>query len=311
MQESVQSEQHDSASKEPSHAGTVICRFGRNLVIEDNKQQLIHCSFRQNLGHIACGDRVIYQQTSEQEGVVSAVMDRQTLLTRATFGGEEKPLAANITQMVIVLAPQPEPSEYLVDQYLIAARRVGVPAVITINKADLLDEAETEALQKRFAHYELIDCPLIFISAHQQQGLKPLTDLLQHQVSILVGQSGVGKSSLTNALIPDLDLQTQKLSDKRQVGQHTTSASTLYDLPTGGRLIDSPGVRSFRPGKIDLQTLENGFADLAEFLGHCRFRDCSHTTEPDCALLKACESGAIHPKRLENFLHMKKELEST
>lgn len=278
-------------------------------MIEDSDGHFIHCNFRQNLGQLACGDHVVFESDNHQEAVVTALIDRQSVLMRAVFGGEEKPLAANISQMIIVVAPFPEPSEYLIDQYLIAAQRVGVPAMITINKSDLLDDDQKAALAKRLAHYEQIGYPMIFISANQQQGLKPLTDRLIDQISILVGQSGVGKSSLTNALIPDLDLQTQKLSAKRQLGQHTTSASTLYDLPTGGRLIDSPGVRSFRPGKIDLPTLENGFVELSEFLGHCRFRDCSHVNEPGCALIAAKEAGKINSQRLENFLHMKNDLQ--
>jgi ribosome biogenesis GTPase len=239
---------------------------------------------------------------------VTALLERDSVLQRATFSGEEKPLAANITQMVIVLAPQPEPSEYLVDQYLVAAEKIGLDVIITINKSDLLTAEQKQQLHQRFAGYEAIGYQLVFISSRLEQGLTPLTDLLKQQTSILVGQSGVGKSSLTNALIPDLDLQTRKLSDRKQSGQHTTSASTLYHLPAGGNLIDSPGVRSFRLGQVDIATLENGFRDLRAYFGHCRFSNCSHTSEPGCALLEAIEQGRINPQRLENFLHLKKEL---
>ncbi len=236
------------------------------------------------------------------------LQERKSVLERATFSGEEKPLAANITQMVIVLAPEPEPSEYLVDQYLIAAEKTGVKVIITINKSDLLDDRQHQSLQQRFQHYEDIGYRLIFISSKMQDGLKPLTDALDNETSILVGQSGVGKSSLTNSLIPDLELQTKKLSEKKQSGQHTTSASTLYELPSGGRLIDSPGVRSFRLGEIDKTTLENGFREFAPFLGYCKFSNCSHTNEPGCAMLEAVADKKIHPQRLQNFLHMLEKL---
>lgn len=276
--------------------------------MQDEQGEVYHCLFRQNLGDIACGDQVAWertgQQASDREGVVTALLERHSVLSRSNFAGDEKPLAANITQLVITLAPRPEPSEYLIDQYLIAAVRSEIDALILVNKADLLSADQREALQQRLACYAKIGYPLVYASAKMTHGLDELNDHLAGQTSILVGQSGVGKSSLTNALIPDLELQTQQLSDKRDVGQHTTSASTLYFLANGGRLIDSPGVRSFRLGQIDRQTLEAGFVEFAPYLGHCRFSNCSHTSEPGCALIKACEDGELAKSRLDNFCHM-------
>jgi ribosome biogenesis GTPase len=273
-------------------------------VVQDQQQNLFHCLSRQNIGDVACGDEVVWEQTGDGEGVVTALLPRKTLLSRPTFSSEDKPLAANISQLVIVIAPEPEPSEYLIDQYLVAATRIGVKAIIALNKADLLDDSQWQAMQQRLNHYRDIGYDFIRISARQADGLKPLLDKLAGETSILVGQSGVGKSSLTNALIPDLDLQTNRLSQRSGLGQHTTSASTLYHLPQGGRLIDSPGVRSFRLGDIDREELENGFVEFHDYLGHCRFSNCSHSNEPGCALIAAVEAGKIHPQRLENFRHM-------
>lgn len=291
--------------------GLVIARHGQNLVIEDDDQQAFHCLFRQNIGHVVCGDKVVWEKTGDNQGVVTALQERKTVLSRSTFSGEDKPLAANITQLVIVIAPEPEPSEYLIDQYLVAAKRIGVPVTIAFNKSDLLDETELKTQQQRFQHYVDIGYEIVFISARRQNGLKPLSDRLEKQTSILLGQSGVGKSSLTNTLIPDLELQTQQLSASSGLGQHTTSASTYYHLPNDGGLIDSPGVRSFRLGSIDRQQLENGFVEFHEYLGHCRFSDCSHSNEPGCALIEARDSGAIYPQRLENFLHMAAQIKKT
>lgn len=292
--------------------GIVVSRYGRNLSVQDENKTIYHCLFRQNLGGICCGDRVVWEKTSDDpnvyEGVVTAMLERTSVLTRSTFSEEEKALAANISQIIIVLAPQPEPSEYLLDQYLVAAERIGVSIMIAVNKADLLDNQQKQLLEQRLAQYRYIGYELIFISSHQVEGLKPLQQKLAKQTSILVGQSGVGKSSLINALIPDLGLQTQQLSEKSQQGQHTTSASTLYQLDNDGYLIDSPGVRSFRLGKIDKATLENGFIEFKPYLGHCRFSNCSHINEPGCALIDACEQGNISRIRLDNFRHMASQL---
>ncbi|MGD2119117.1 MAG: small ribosomal subunit biogenesis GTPase RsgA [Chromatiales bacterium] len=294
----------DARQESQPLSGTVIARHGQNLVVQDQQQNLFHCLSRQNIGDVACGDEVVWEQTGDGEGVVTALLPRKTLLSRPTFSSEDKPLAANISQLVIVIAPEPEPSEYLIDQYLVAATRIGVKAIIALNKADLLDDSQWQAMQQRLNHYRDIGYDFIRISARQADGLKPLLDKLAGETSILVGQSGVGKSSLTNALIPDLDLQTNRLSQRSGLGQHTTSASTLYHLPQGGRLIDSPGVRSFRLGDIDREELENGFVEFHDYLGHCRFSNCSHSNEPGCALIAAVEAGKIHPQRLENFRHM-------
>lgn len=271
-----------------------------------------HCQTRQNIGQPACGDKVVWHTTNEDpdaaEGVITALMPRDTVLTRTTFSGEDKPLAANITQLIIVVAPRPEPSTYLIDQYLIAAERIGTRAIIAINKADLLSQDEKWKIMEQFSYYPELGYELIFVSAHQIEGLIPLQHKLQGHTSILVGQSGVGKSSLTNALIPELQLETRQLSEKKQLGQHTTSASTLYALGEDAWLIDSPGVRSFRLGSIDLQTLENGFVEIRALLGDCRFSNCRHETEPGCALQAAVEQGKINPQRLENFKHMAAKL---
>jgi ribosome biogenesis GTPase len=293
----------------------VISRYGSEFSVLDTDSGLrsvYHCLTRQNIGHVTCGDKVVWEKTSSEpdvyEGVVTALLDRQTVLTRSTFSETDKPLAANISQLIIVLAPQPEPSEYLVDQYLVAAERIGVRAIIAVNKSDLLDDEQKSALLSRFQHYEKIGYPVVFVSTQTDRGLQPLLASLAGETSILVGQSGVGKSSLTNTLLPELNLETQQLSEKKQLGQHTTSASTLYFLDNNARLIDSPGVRSFRPGTIDKSMLENGYREFRPFLGHCKFSNCSHSNEPGCALIEACENGDIAQIRLDNFRHMASKL---
>lgn len=290
-------------------SGRVIVRHGQNVIIRDENNQQIHAMFRQNLGDVVCGDNVVWQSTADNEGVVVAVLDRDSSLSRPDYSGREKPLAANITRLIVVLAPEPEPTGYLLDQYLIAAELIGVEAVICLNKADLMTPEQQQAFHQQFSHYEKIGYPIIQISAKQHDGLEPLFEKLKDNTSILVGQSGVGKSSLINALIPQEHVEEGKLSEATGLGKHTTSAATLYRLNYGGEIIDSPGVRSFRLGKIDRRQLETGFHEFTDYLGQCRFHNCQHNAEPGCAIRAAVEAGTIHPDRLTNFLHMAQQLE--
>lgn len=288
--------------------GRVITRHGQNLLIKSEQGEFVHCLFRQNLGEVVCGDKVVWQPTHNQEGVVTALLPRSTVLSRPDYSGREKPLAANITQLVVVLAPEPKPTGYLTDQYLIAAELMGIKALITLNKADLLDDTQWQQFHAQFSHYEQIGYPIIHVSAKREHGLDPLRQRLDHETSILVGQSGVGKSSLINALIPEQDVEVGALSEASGLGKHTTSATTLHFLQSGGELIDSPGVRSFRLGDLTQEQLEQGFREFAPYLGHCQFSNCAHQGEPGCALVEAVEKGEIDAARLENFLHMAEKL---
>ncbi len=291
--------------------GMIVVRHGANLAVEDSGGKVHHCLTRRNIGHPVCGDRVVWQATGKDQGVVTAVMERRTVLSRPDYSGRDKPLAANLTHLVVLVAPRPEPSEYLVDQYLAAAELMGVEAMIACNKVDLLDARGLAGLRARFARYELIGYPVVWISLHDRQDHSALTRRLHGQTSILVGQSGVGKSSLVKALLPDREIQIGRLSKATGRGRHTTSATTCYRLRDGGYLIDSPGVRSFRLASMGLADLERGFRELTPYLGKCRFGDCRHDREPGCALRQAVAANVIHPERLANFLHLAGKLDGT
>jgi ribosome biogenesis GTPase len=242
--------------------------------------------------------------------VVSALLPRSSILSRPDYSGREKPLAANLTQLVIVLAPRPAPSGYLLDQYLVTAELIRVKPLIAINKIDLLEGDGLESFLGDFAHYAAIGYLLVGVSAKREHGLDQLIERLKHETSILVGQSGVGKSSLINALLPDLEVETGRLSKATGLGRHTTSTATLYKLPQGGELIDSPGVRSFRLTELTREELELGFPEFQPYLGRCRFHNCSHDHEPDCAIRTAVAAGEIAPQRLANFLRLSQTLRS-
>ncbi|MGD2081782.1 MAG: small ribosomal subunit biogenesis GTPase RsgA [Chromatiales bacterium] len=293
-----------TATADEPRRGRVVTRHGAHLVVADDAGALVHCLFRQNLGQVVCGDEVVWQSTGASGGVVTALLERGAVLSRPDYSGREKPLAANVTQLVVVIAPTPAPTEYLIDQYLVAAESLGVKALIAVNKLDALERDQRAGLLERFALYERMGYPVVGLSARRRQGLGPLLEHLQEETSILVGQSGVGKSSLVNALLPDLDVQVGRLSGATGLGRHTTSAATLYSLPSGGRLIDSPGVRSFRLPDLDAERIEQGFRELRPYLGRCRFKNCAHDKEPECALKDALARGQIDPRRMESFLHM-------
>ncbi|MCM8856260.1 MAG: small ribosomal subunit biogenesis GTPase RsgA [Candidatus Thiodiazotropha sp.] len=292
------------AADNPSQEGRVIIRHGATLGIMDKEGRLFRCQTRQNIGHPVCGDKVIWQPVDDKTGVVTALMSRKSVLSRPDYSGRHKPLAANISQLVIVLAPKPEPSGYLLDQYLITAETIHIPPLIAINKIDLLHGQEERHFLQRLEPYKAIGYPVIGVSAKSEHGLDSLIERLKGETSILVGQSGVGKSSLINALLPDHEVDTGNLSETTGLGRHTTSAATCYALPQGGELIDSPGVRSFRLTDLSRQELEQGFAEFRPFLGHCRFHNCTHAHEPDCAIRAAMTKGDITSLRLDNFLKL-------
>ena len=300
----------DGAGDQPTREGRVIIRHGATLGIVDGNGKIYRCQTRQNIGHPVCGDRVIWQQVDDQTGVVTALLPRKSVLSRPDYSGRHKPLAANITQLVIVLAPKPEPSGYLLDQYLVTAETIRIPPLIAINKIDLLPGEEETHFIEQFDSYRRVGYPLIGVSAKREHGLDELIDRLKGETSILVGQSGVGKSSLINALLPQHEVETGRLSDATGLGRHTTSAATCYTLPQGGELIDSPGVRSFRLTDLTRQELEQGFPEFRPFIGHCRFHNCTHGHEPDCAIQTAMNQGRIAPLRLDNFLRLSQTLSS-
>lgn len=285
--------------------GRVVVRHGASLAVEDAHGHLIHCLARRNIGHVVCGDRVVWQRLPDGQGVVTAILPRTSALSRPDYSGRDKPLAANLTRLAILIAPEPEPSGYLIDQYLVAAELIGVEAILVGNKMDLLaGPAERAAFQARFAHYGAIGYRTFWISLLEPESIGGLVAELAGQTSVLVGQSGVGKSSLVKLLLPDQEIQIGRLSQATGLGRHTTSAATCYRLSGDGFLIDSPGVRSFRLGAIDRDGLQQGFREFQPYLGRCRFGNCRHDHEPDCAIRQAVADGQIAPERLANFHHL-------
>ncbi len=294
-------------------AGLITAHYGSKVEVEsllDGSRQ--RCHFRANLAQLVVGDRVLWQPAqSSGDGVVVATDERTSVLCRPDNYGKLKPVAANVDRMLIVFAPAPVPSSQLLDRYLVAAELSGITPVLVLNKADLIDEVLRPHFDELSAIYHDLGYPLLEASAADAHGLSALRDALVGHTCVFVGQSGVGKSSLVNVLLPDAELATNVLSDVSGLGQHTTTTARLFHLPDGGNLIDSPGIREFGLWHIDEDELLRGYRELAPLAGHCRFRNCSHLHEPGCALTGAVEAGDISAERLENYYRIRETLDET
>ena len=294
--------QHKSKSATSTrHTGTVIVNYGKNLLVEDEQRQLFRCVARRSLGLLVCGDRVEWARTGDTEGVIESCNPRDTVLHRADSNNRLRPLAANIDRVVIEAATEPALDTFLIDKYLVAAELAGLRPLLVINKADLLSEEQRHAIDQMLQIYREAGYTCLFTSALENTGIDQFREQLSNSTSILVGQSGVGKSSLIKRLLPDQEIAIGKLSEASGLGKHTTTATTLYHLPDGGKLIDSPGVRDFHLGGVNPEQLGSGFREFHPFLGQCRFNDCLHLSEPDCAISDALESGRISQQRMASY----------
>jgi len=281
--------------------GRVIAGFGVRYLIEDENQQRVQCIARQNLGSIVVGDNIIWQSVDEHDGVISAVLPRKSLLERPNFHGNTKPVAANIDQILIVNSPIPALQTALIDRYLVAVEMTGIKPVIVINKIDLLSADQLQTMQSELQHYSEIGYELLFVTTKTRKGLHLLESVLSDKVSVLVGQSGVGKSSTIKALLPDIEIQIGEISASSQLGKHTTSAAHWYHLPYQGAIIDSPGVRDFGLWHIPKEKIDWGFVEFRPYLGRCKFSNCTHLNEPGCAIMDAKSNNKIPEQRWNNY----------
>ncbi|PWG64269.1 ribosome small subunit-dependent GTPase A [Sediminicurvatus halobius] len=284
-------------------AGLVVASFGSDCIVEAADGRLLRCHLRRRGGRSArpvCGDRVVWRE-SGGEGVVERIEPRVSVIERGDFRGRPRPLAANVTRLVVVLADPPGLDTRLLDRYLVLTHSLSLAALIFLNKADQLDTAGRARVTAALAPYEALGERILTGSAATGAGLAELRQALAEETVILVGQSGVGKSSLARALVPDLDVRTGTLSETSGQGRHTTSTTTLHPLPGGGCLIDSPGVRTLRLEHFPPEAITRGFPEITERAGQCRFRDCRHDREPGCAVRAALARGEIHPERLASW----------
>jgi ribosome biogenesis GTPase len=282
--------------------GTIIAAYGRHYLVELADGTQLECVPRGKKSEAACGDRVAVQPTADPgsaaigQGVIEDILPRTSLLHRSV-AHREKLIAANVTQLVVVVAAEPSFSDELLARCLVAAHDQRLRALIVLNKCDLADAAAHA--RARLAPYRTIGYQVLELSAKNDAA--PLRPLLLGQVSVLAGQSGMGKSTLINALLPEAQAATREISSVLDSGKHTTTHARLYHLDATSDLIDCPGVQAFGLHHLTLGEIEAGFVEFAPYLGKCRFHNCRHATEPGCAIREAAASGAIDARRLELF----------
>ncbi|HIE6129542.1 TPA: small ribosomal subunit biogenesis GTPase RsgA [Proteus mirabilis] len=299
----------DDAQLGEATEGLVISRFGQHADIEAADGSITRCNIRRTISSLVTGDKVVWRpalQTQENvrvNGIVEAVHERTSVLTRPDYYDGIKPIAANIDQIIIVSAILPELSLNIIDRYLVACETLNIEPLIVLNKVDMLD-AESRAMVSEWMQiYKDIGYRVLEVSSYTKEGLEALTQALIGHISIFAGQSGVGKSSLLNTLLPTMEesILVNQVSDNSGLGQHTTTASRLYHFPLGGDVIDSPGVREFGLWHLTPEQVTKGFIEFRPFLGGCKFRDCKHNDDPGCLITEAVDKGEIAPTRFENY----------
>ena len=286
----------------------VLVSYGSHGVVLLPDGERKRCKFRRKVGRPFCGDRVLVARADDASLVVESILPRRNYFVRADERQRQHVIAANLDQVLIVVAARPLPSRDLMERYLVAVHSLGIEPVIVLNKTDLeVPQDESAAGATVLSHmpeYEALGYPVIRTSCKTEPGISGLKSVLKDRTSILVGQSGVGKSSLINQLLPDLDIQTGALSTSTGKGTHTTTSTILYQFTDGGYLIDSPGVWEYGIWTLENHELVAGFIEFEPWLGKCRFNNCVHATEPDCAIKQAVADGHIRDWRYQSYLRL-------
>lgn len=286
-----------------SETGRIVAAHGRQYLVEGGEGCLLPCFPRGKKSELACGDEVDFQRTSVDQGVIEAIRPRRNLLYRSNEF-RQKLIAANVDQIVLVVATEPAFSDELITRAIVAAETQDIAILLVLNKCDLGDRLP--AARQRLALFASLGYQLLEISARDHAEM--LRPSLDGRTSVLVGQSGMGKSTLVNALLPEAGAATREISAALDSGKHTTTHARLYHLDCRSHLIDSPGLQEFGLAHLDLSSLEGAFREFRPLLGRCRFRDCRHDREPDCALREALAAGRMDERRFAAYHRIAQEI---
>ncbi len=284
--------------------GLVVMNSGRRAWVDIGESEPICCQQRANLDVVVAGDRVTIARDAQGNGVIEQCDERKSQLARPGFRGVIKPICANIDQVLLVIAPTPHLDLSLLDRSLCYCEWQGLNATIVLNKIELLSTEDHAALHDLASIYQRMGYDWLMTSTYTGEGMVALQEQCQNHTSVLIGNSGVGKSSLTQALLPDLAIRVQALSQATGLGQHTTSNATLYPLPQGGSLIDAAGIRNLDLSAFVIEQPDRYWRDFRPFLGQCHFHNCTHTHEPECAIIEAVENGDIAQHRYHHYLQV-------
>lgn len=305
-EKSVQA-QAEAGELGPEQEGLIIAHYGQQLDVQalegEKSGDVVRCFVRANIDSLVTGDKVIWRPGKSETGVIVARCERGNLLQRPDNFGAVKPVAANIDHIILVIAPEPEPHDNLIDRYLVASETSDIPAVLLLNKTDLITDNNREQIDALLARYEALGYKTVRTSA-AESGDQPAPEveaLVKDKTSVFVGQSGVGKSSIIQTLMPEEAIRVGAVSESTGKGVHTTTTAKLFHLPMGGDLIDSPGIREFGLWHMTPQEIEYGFREIREVIGYCKFRNCKHMGDPGCAIDAAAVSGTLSQERLQSF----------
>lgn len=271
--------------------GTIIAAHGRHY-LADAEGEMLQCVTRGKKTNVAVGDIVKLAKTSDNQAVIEAITERKTLLYRSDQY-KSKLLAANLTRLFIVVATEPGFADDLISRSLVAAEAAGIEAHLILNKTDVADLLPKA--RERLVMYSSLGYPVHEVSAraHPEHAVATLLPLLEGQSSIFIGQSGMGKSSLINLLVPDADIAVREISAALDTGKHTTTFTRLYKMPGATQIIDSPGFQEFGLYHLTEGMIERAFVEFKPYLGGCKFYNCRHLIEPQCAVLEALAGGKI------------------
>lgn len=304
QQQRIEQRREGAAHHDQAELGLVVMNSGKKALVRLTNNQLHQCHQRANLANVVAGDHVMVFHDSMGNSVIESLLPRRSLLSRPGFRGVIKPVAANVDQLLVVIAPAPGIDLDLLDRSLCYCEWQQLDAIIILNKADLLLADYRDYCSQLADTYRRMGYTWLETSTRNDDGIAALQHACHNKTSVFLGNSGVGKSSLTQALVPDIAIRTQSLSESTGLGQHTTNNATLYDLPQGGQLIDAAGIRTLELSEFSIEHPDRYWRDFRPFLGQCRFHNCTHSHEPGCAIQQAVENETIALHRYQHYLRL-------